>query len=245
MRVAVLAHSFPRFPGDTHGTFVKRVSEELALLGHEVHALIPFDSEIRDDPASPVTVHTFRYVRPERWHRLGYSRTLHRDLGMRIAAWVQAPLYFPFAVRALRRLIEERGIELVHAHWILPNGYVAARATARNGVPYVASLHGSDVFMAERNPLFRRMARRALAGARGVTSCSPDLRDRLVAAARNGRAGTPPEGADRISLVPYGADLPAGGEADPAAVRRRMGRPAEGRIVAAVGRMVDKKGFRY
>lgn len=245
MRVAVLAHSFPRFPGDTHGTFVKRVSEELALLGHEVHALIPFDPELREDPDSPVTVHSFRYVRPERWHRLGYSRTLHRDLGMRFAAWAQAPLYFPFAGRALRRLIEERGIELVHAHWILPNGFVAARATRRSGVPYVASLHGSDVYMAERNPLFRRMARRALAGARHVTSCSPDLRDRLVEAARNGRSGADPEGADRISLVPYGADLPADGPTDPAAARRRMGLPEDGRIVAAVGRMVDKKGFAY
>jgi glycosyltransferase involved in cell wall biosynthesis len=245
MRVAVLAHSFPRFPGDTHGTFVKRLSEELALLGHEVHALVPFDPELRDDPASPVTVHAFRYVRPDRWHRLGYSRTLHRDLGMRLAAWLQSPLYFPFAIRALDRLIEDHDIELIHAHWILPNGYVAARAAARLRVPFVASLHGSDVFMAERNPLFRRLARRALEAASHVTSCSPDLRDRLLAVAGHARSGAAPDGPGKISLVPYGADLPAAGDLDPAAARRRLGLPEEGRLVAAVGRMVDKKGFAY
>lgn len=240
MRVAVLAHSFPRFPGDTHGPFVKRLSEELAGLGHEVHVLVPFDPELRADPASPLTVHSFRYVKPDRWHRLGYSRTLKRDVGMRVAAWLQSPLYFPFAVRGLRRLIAEEGIELVHAHWILPNGWVAARATRGTGVPFVVTLHGSDVFMAEKNSLFRSMARHALAGAGHVTSCSGDLRDRL-AAIGGGRSGL----AAKISLVANGTDLPPSDRHHPAAARRRLGLPEDGRLVVAVGRMVDKKGFTY
>ena len=240
MRVAVLAHSFPRFPGDTHGPFVLRLSEELAGLGHEIHVLVPYDPELRPDPASPLTVHSFRYLRPDRWHRLGYSRTLKRDVGLRLAAWFQSPLYLAFGVRALRRLIAERGIELVHAHWILPNGFVAARATAASRVPFVITLHGSDVFMAERNPLFAGMARRALAAARHVTSCSADLRDRLLAL-----VGERPELAAKLSLVPNGTDLPAPGAADPVAARRRLGLAAECRLVAAVGRMVDKKGFDY
>ena len=240
MRVAVLAHSFPRFPGDTHGPFVQRLSEELAGIGHEVHVLVPFDPELRPDPASLLAVHSFRYVRPDRWHRLGYSRTLKRDVGLRLAAWIQSPLYLAFGVRALRRLIAERDIELVHAHWILPNGFVAARATAAAGAPFVVTLHGSDVFMAERNPLFAGMARRALAAASHVTSCSADLRDRLLAL-----AGDRPELAAKVSLVPNGTDLPAPGEADPAAARERLGLAAGERVVAAVGRMVDKKGFGY
>ena len=245
MRVAVLAHSFPRFPGDTHGPFVQRLSEELAGLGHEMHVLVPYDPELRGDPASPLTVRSFRYVKPDRWHRLGYSRTLKRDVGMKLASWIQAPLYFPFAARALRRLIREAGIELVHAHWILPNGWVARRATgtgADGGVPYVCTLHGSDVFMAERNPLFRRMAAGALAGARHVTSCSADLRDRLLAI-----SGDPLQ-AEKVSLVANGTDLPPRGVADPAARRHleaELGVPSGARLVVAVGRMVDKKGFEY
>ncbi len=249
MRVAVLAHSFPRFPGDTHGPFVQRLSEELAALGHEMHVLVPYDPELRGDPASPLAVHAFRYVKPDRWHRLGYSRTLKRDVGMKLASWIQAPLYFPFAARALRRLIREAGIELVHAHWILPNGWVARRATgagtgsgAAAGVPYVCTLHGSDVFMAERNPLFRRMAAGALAGASHVTSCSADLRGRLLAISGD------PQQEEKVSLVANGTDLPPRGAADPAARRRLeedLGVPPGARLVVAVGRMVDKKGFEY
>ena len=239
MRVAVLAHSFPRFPGDTHGPFVQRLSEELARRGHEVHVLVPWDSELAPDPASPLAVHSFRYVLPDRWHRLGYSRTLRRDVGMKTAAWLLAPLYFVFAERALRRLIRERGIELVHAHWILPNGFVAARAAGAAGVPYAVTLHGSDVFMAERAAPLAAMARRALAGAAHVTSCSADLRDRLLALA--GGAG-----ADRVLLVPNGTDLGAPPDAAAsAAVEARLGPAAVGGgpLVVAVGRLVDKKGF--
>lgn len=243
MRVAVLAHSFPRFPGDTHGPFVQRLSEELARLGHEVEVLVPYDPEMRAHPGSPLVIHAFRYIWPDRLHRLGYSRTLHRDAGMKLAAWVEAPLYFACATRALRRLVRTRRIDLVHAHWILPNGFIASRVARAIGVPYVVTLHGSDVFMAERTPLFGWMARRALAGAAHVTSCSADLRDRLLAL--GGGAAGAASMRSKISLLPNGTDLPAAGEHAPAAARARLGLPVDGRVVAAVGRMVDKKGFAY
>jgi len=237
MKVAVLAHSFPRFPGDTHGPFVKHLSEALARRGHQVWALIPFDPELGEDPDTPLTIESFRYIRPDRWHLLGYSRTLQKDVRLKLWAYLQSPLYFFFAERALTRLVRREGIEMIHAHWILPNGFVAGRVSASTGVPYAATLHGSDVFMAERNPLFGRMARYALAGAAHVTSCSGELRDRLLAL---GGA----EHADKVLLVPNGTDLvvdPAG----PGAGGAGGGTVPGPRRVVAVGRMVYKKGFEY
>lgn len=237
MRVAVLAHSFPRFAGDTHGPFVKHLSEALARRGHDVHVLVPWDPQLRPDPGSPLRVHSFRYVWPKRWHLLGYSRTLQRDVRLKLWAYLQAPLYFFFATRSLGRLVRRERIDLVHAHWILPNGWVAARVKAATGVPYAVTLHGSDVFMAERNALFTRLARTALAGAAHVTSCSGDLETRLAALGGD-RAGR------KIRLVANGTELPTSA-VDGAAARRRWGLPAAGPLVVAVGRLVDKKGFAY
>jgi len=238
LRIAVLAHSFPRFAGDGHGTFVKSLSEALARRGHRVWAVIPFDPAIRPDPGTPLAIEPFRYVWPDRLHRLGYSRTLQRDLGLKLWAVAEAPLYFAFAQRALARLVRSEKIDLIHAHWILPNGYVAARVSRTTGVPYVVTLHGSDVFMAERNRLFASLARRALAGAAHVTSCSAELSARLVALAGG-------EHASKVLLVPNGTE-PAG-----VATEREPGAagapelPAGCRPVVAVGRLVDKKGFRH
>ncbi|MEE2777828.1 MAG: glycosyltransferase family 4 protein [Acidobacteriota bacterium] len=237
MKVAVLAHSFPRFEGDTHGPFVQHLSEALGRRGHEMHVLLPWDPELRLERDSPLRLHSFRYVWPRSYHLLGYSRTMQRDVRMRLWGYLQGPLYLHFATRALRRLVLSEGIELVHTHWILPNGYVADRVRRATGVPFAATLHGTDVFMAERNALFGSMAARALAGASHVTSCSADLQSRLVALGSS-------EHADKVHLVANGTDL-VSTEHDAVATRRRYGFDDSDRLVVAVGRLVDKKGFRY
>jgi glycosyltransferase involved in cell wall biosynthesis len=100
----------------------------------------------------------------------------------------------------------------------------------------VVSLHGSDVFLAERLLPARILARRALHRAGGVTACSEDLRRRGVA------LGAAPE---RTRVVPYGVD-PASGPTRPAAeVRRRLGVPDGRLLVLGLGRLVEKKGFRH
>jgi glycosyltransferase involved in cell wall biosynthesis len=110
-------------------------------------------------------------------------------------------------------------------------------ALARGARPLVVSLHGSDVFVAERNALARRAARTTFARAGWVTACSDDLRGRAVALGAR---------ADRIETVPYGVD--AGRfHPDPAArenIRRELGLRDEPLVVSA-GRLVSKKGFEY
>ena len=243
MKVAVLAHSFPRFPGDTHGPFVQDLSEALARRGHQVWALVPFDPELREERDSPLTIRSFRYVWPDRLHLLGYSRTLSRDIGMKLWAYLESPLYFLAARQALERLVRREGIDMIHAHWILPNGFVASQVSRATGVPFAATLHGSDVFMAERNPLFSALARRALAGAVHVTSCSGELRDRLL------RVGGE-EHADKVVLVANGTgvvDDRSGGAAGAASSLASLGLdlPPDARPIVAVGRLVDKKGFAH
>jgi glycosyltransferase involved in cell wall biosynthesis len=237
LKIAVLAHSFPRFAGDTHGPFVQHLSEALSRRGHEMHVLVPFDVELVTEREGPLQIHSFRYIWPPSWHLLGYSRTLARDVKLKQWAYLQAPFYFLFATRALKRLVRSHGIELVHAHWILPNGFVASRVRRATGVPYGVTLHGSDIFMAERNALFRRMASSALEGAAHVTSCSGDLQERLVAL-----AGGDPQG--KVQLVANGTDV-VPQQVDTSAVRTAHGLAQDDRLVVAVGRLVDKKGFRF
>jgi len=245
MKIAVLAHSFPRFRGDTHGTFVKSLCESLAALGHEIFMLVPFDPELREDPQTRLNIRSFRYIKPDHWHKLGYSRTLERDVAMRLGAWIQSPLYFLFAWGALLRLVREEKIDYIHAHWHLPNGWIAWQVHKKTGVPFGVTLHGSDVFMAERNPLFTSMARGALNGAAHVTSCSADLQQRLLkigGGAKNAGGGA----REKVLLVPNGTEVdPDGAAAVDGGLLARLPIEEGEAVVAAVGRMVDKKGFRY
>lgn len=182
-----------------------------------------------------VEVRTFRYA-PERWERLGYGRSLHADERMAAAAALVAPAYLLGARRALRgALAEPRGAgwDVLQAHWIVPNLLAASFAGRR--LPLLVGLHGSDVFMAEK-PLVRTWVRRALARVDGLTSCSPELAERIQ------RLGFP---AGRSRVIPYGvdSDLFAPDPARRGIWRERLGIPATAPLLLGVGRMATKKGF--
>jgi len=106
----------------------------------------------------------------------------------------------PLLVGSMARAVaRERGrADLVHAHW-LPTA--AAAYLAR--MPYVVTLHGTDVAVATRQP---RLARRLLRAARGVIAISNALADEARRL-----------GADAVTVIPNGVEIPAepGVEADP------------------------------
>jgi glycosyltransferase involved in cell wall biosynthesis len=126
--------------------------------------------------------------------------------------------------------------DLVHAHWLVPNGPAAAAAVGRTGGERLAiGLHGSDVFLAERWGV-RPLARWALGRARLLTGSSPELVERAC------RLGFP---AARAHVIPYGVDTV---RFSPAAERRqlwrqRLGIGAGAPVLLGVGRMAAKKGF--
>ena len=109
---------------------------------------------------------------------------------------------------------------------------------AAGSVPLVISLHGSDVFVAERHSAARLAARTAFRRARWVTACSEDLRSRAVAIGAD---------AARSNVVPYGVDSE---RFKPDIEARARGREMLGvadnvPLVFAIGRLVKKKGFEY
>jgi glycosyltransferase involved in cell wall biosynthesis len=119
----------------------------------------------------------------------------------------------------------------VHAHWVIPNGVTALGARR----PLVVSLHGSDIFVAERHEVLRRAARRVFDRAEWVTACSDDLRRRAVAlGARPGAIETLPYGIDASRFRPDRASRDA--------VRAALA-IGEAPLVVSAGRLVRKKGF--
>ncbi len=232
--ILFLTQTYPRFAGDFAGAFIEDLARGLARLGDRVTVLAPHARGVapRREEAG-VEVRTFRYA-PERAEVLGYGRSLAADVRVRGAAALVAPLYAAAAGLALRRLLGRRRFDLVHAHWIVPNGLVAA-AAVRRGVPLAIGLHGSDVFLAER-PGVRALARLALGRASALTGCSPELVRRVLA------LGFP---AERSRVIPYGVDTrrfaPDRGRRQ--VWRQRLGIPESAAVLLGVGRMAAKKGF--
>ena len=182
MKVCTLTHTYPRFPNDINAPFVEHLMEHIARLENDVSVLTAYDPEWNRTPGDHnVDLRTYRYILPDRLHILGYSRTIEGNIKFRKRMLMLSPFLFIFAHRAFLRLVKEKKPDIIHAQWILPNGFIAGHISRITGIPLLIQLHGSDVFTAEKNALFRSMARYAASHADYIVSPSPDLTARLGA----------------------------------------------------------------
>ncbi|HEY2944265.1 MAG TPA: glycosyltransferase, partial [Vicinamibacteria bacterium] len=235
MKILMVTSSYPKFPGDVTAPFVESIARSVAGRGHAVDVVLPHHPDLRRGRDEPVRFFPYRYAPRDSWARWGYAQSLHADVRVRPEAWLLAPLA-ALALRGevARRLREER-YDLVHAHWLVPNAALVAGIVRAHRTPFVVSVHGSDLFLAERLAVARALARRALAAAGAVTACSADLQRRSIAL-----------GARRTRVVPYGVDVDRFSplRAD-RTLRLRWEIPAGATMVLALGRLVAKKGFTH
>lgn len=164
---------------------------------------------------------------------------MHSDRVLLKSAYMLAPLFFMGAMRKLTTLHRRHHFDIFHAHWVIPNAPMAALVSRASGVPLVISLHGSDIFVAQKHRLLGAVARACFRQAQAVTACSPQL-----------HAGALVLGADptRTHLLLWGAD-PEVFDPDKAPscseMRSLLGLPEASLVVLSLGRLVKKKGVEY
>ena len=234
--VVMVATSYPRFPGDGVGSFMEPIARSVAARGHEVHLVAPWHPAItRGKEEHGVFFHFFHYAPVPSLNVFGYAGGLRADTDLKLSAWLAAPLALAAGWFKAWRVATKRRATVMHGHWVVPGGVMAAAAAGR--LPLVLSLHGSDVYVAERHAAARRAARYAFGRAGWVTACSDDLRTRACAL---GAA------ADRIETLPYGVDVERFAPAPEARAEvRRVLEVGDAPLIFTAGRLVRKKGFEF
>jgi len=180
LRIVCVAHSYPRWDGDIAGAFIERLCVALVTRGHVLRLIAPSDQgkggrEVRGG----VRVTRVRYASARR-ETLAYRGTMaeaaRRPSGIQ-AAWQ--------LIGAMRRgvaaAMREEPADVIHAHWWVPGGLAAAGAVRRSGLPYVLTLHGTDVAILTRSWIARRLARPAFRRAAAITAVSQYLADTVLA----------------------------------------------------------------
>jgi glycosyltransferase involved in cell wall biosynthesis len=213
------------------------IAKGLAARGHEIHVVAPWHPSIdRRKEEDGVYFHFFKYAPVPALNVFGYAQGMHADVRLRASAWAAAPLALAAGMVKAMRVAQKRGATIMHGHWVVPGGAMAAYARPR--LPLVVSLHGSDVFVAERVAAARVVAGRVFRRAGAITACSADLARRAIGLGAD---------ASRIDVIPYGVDTTRFG-ADAAArveMRTRLAIPANTPLIFTAGRLVRKKGFEY
>lgn len=223
MKVLVLASTFPRWPGDRQPTFIADFCRQLPDC--EVHVLVPGAAGApARETLDGVQVHRFRYAPLARWQTLAYGGGMLANVRGNPLLFLLLPLFLAAMLFSAWRLVRRERIDVVHAHWIIPQGVVAA--LLRLLLPHtrlVVTAHGGDAY-AFNGRIGRRLKRFVLRRADAVTAVSSQMRDDLQ---RDLQLPAPPV------VAPMGVDL----DRFAVEITARQSR------FCFVGRLVEKKGI--
>lgn len=217
MKIVIFSQTFPFTPNDATAHFMYDFARGFSLIGQEVSVLLPYHPNLKPNSFKPLRVIPFHYIWPPVLSQLGFGQTLHNDQSFRWFVYLLAPFYFLFGFLSLYRLVRRQKIDCINAHWVLPNGFIAAIVARLTGVPLIIILPGSDVYLAGQNVLFKAMATFSVRTAQKIVSNSSAL---LLDLGVTGE------------VISYGVPQNPG---------RRVNHKKP--VVATAGRAVEKKGF--
>ena len=172
MRVLFLAHAYPRHDADPVGSFVGNLAVALRDRGVDVSVSAPSAAGLAPfERVNGIPVHRFRYA-PERHETLAYTGTMGAQVRDSVSGKVVMLSYLVGAYRAARALTRRERFDLVHAHWWFPAGLVASAISRTTSLPFVTTLHGSDLRLATTFPLGRGLFARVAREGRAMTAVS-------------------------------------------------------------------------
>lgn len=233
MRILMLSSTLPRFPGDMQANFVGEQAAAWldARPEDEIIILAPHDAGIaRVEREGRVEIRRFGYSWPAGTQKLAYPAILPNIRRNPLLA-LQVPGFVFSQYRAAKQLCRTRGIDLVYAHWVVPQGLVACALKRALKIPFVLQTHSSDLtVLSKLGSLGRRLARNLL-NACDVFFCVNS--NQLTYA--NSLLGA----AEREEFASKAHCLPMGVEAF-APPKSQYGKTAE---VATIARLSRKKGL--
>jgi glycosyltransferase involved in cell wall biosynthesis len=224
-RLLVLASTYPRWVADPEPGFVHELSKRLAK-DFDVTVIGPHaNGALTEEIIDGVRICRYRYA-PARLETLVNNGGIATNLRRSKWKWLLVPGFVLGQYRAAKHVLKSRHIDIVHAHWLLPQGLIARRLTRTTSVPYLVTSHGGDLF-GLRGRVLTALKRRVAASCAAMTVVSSAMRDEAT------RIGlTPP----RLAVLPMGVDLRERFVPDPTQARSAD-------ELLFVGRLVPKKGL--
>jgi glycosyltransferase involved in cell wall biosynthesis len=228
LRILMLVSSYPRSKEDTASIFLRHLAESLAARGIEIQVLAPADGQGGTQIEKNLRVHRFRYF-PKKLQKLAYGSGMLSNLKREPWLWIQVPFFLIFMTCALIRAIGKDRPDIIHAHWIVPQGLIAMLAKYLRRTPVITTAHGTDTF-ALQSRVSNRLKRFVVTGSDAWTSNTLATYEAIP-----NSASLP-----RPHVIPMGVNVAFFSGGDRVRLRREL--PQNDLLVLFVGRLVKEKG---
>ena len=232
-KLLIITSTFPRWQNDTDPPFVFELAKRLTG-DFDITVLAPnYPGALPNEIMENIKIHRFRYFLKNH-ETLAGSEGILPTLKMNKIFYLVVPFFILAEFGALLKLIKKTKPHVIHAHWLLPQGLVAALAKKITGVPYVITVHGSDIHGIKSN-LANSLKRYILQNATRVTVVSRDIQQTIKQKlGDNIKTQVVSMGVDSQLFHPDNKDL---------LIRKKH--KISGPFLLYVGRLTEVKGVRY
>ncbi len=177
MNVLFLTHSFPRFPGDSAGSFLLHLARALRAEDVRVRVVAPAEPGLETESTlDGVDVSRFHYA-PRRYETLAYGGNMAQQVQASWSARFSLVGFLGAEFRCAYRQSRRLPFDLVHAHWWFPNGLVGSWIGSMSRTPLVTTMHGTDVRLVRTSAFTRPPFRHVVHHSAAVTTVSRWLAD--------------------------------------------------------------------
>lgn len=221
-KVLVTASSaFPRWRGDPEPRFVYDLTKRLK--GCRVTVLVPHHPNAKfHERMEGMDVYRYPYFLPS-LERLCYNGGIHANLRRSILARIELPFMIAAQTIFLFFLLLKVRPHVLHAHWIVPQGFIASPFKWIFRYKLVISAHAGDIFIA-KHALVKIVSQLTILHASTITANSSYTQRAIKAVGGSAR------------IIPMGVD---------SSYFKMSPRKRGSRAVLFVGRLAEKKGVRY
>lgn len=224
-RLLVTGSTFPRWKGDTEPRFVLDLSEALTEY-FDVTALVPAAPGAKtEEIMNGVKVIRYHYFPIHKWETLCYPGAIVPRIKEKKIRILLVPFLFGSLYFHLFKLLPK--YDVVHAHWIIPQGIVQSFFKK----PYIVTGHGGDVTSLNKGVL-RKLKIRCLKKARYITVVSQHLKSEVLKLYKT----------NDIEVVSMGCKTENFGKKYAVPDFFKQGNR---KVVLFVGRLAEKKGVTY
>lgn len=176
-KILVFTSTFPRWENDTDPPFVYELCKRLTD-DFDVHVLTPhYPGAECLEIVDGITVKRFRYFLPK-FEKLagsvGILPTLQKD---KLYLCV-VPFFIVAGFVSLLAYTRKIKPDLIHGHWLIPQGVLVYLVSRCYKKPYIVTAHGADVF-GLKHSIFLKARALVVRNAAIVTTVSNALKDQL------------------------------------------------------------------
>ena len=228
MKVVTITTAFPRSENDVLIPWIIRLINLLKEKGVETDVFTSSYCGRKSENSNNINVFRFRYFF-KKWEKLSHDMSVPEKLKSNKFYFFVLPFFMISGMISARKFAKNNDFDLIHVHFPFPLALFGIAMKRISKKPLVMTCHGSEVNMAKKNLVFRKIFKWMLVYADSVTVNSTFMKNELSKIIP----------AKEIEIIPMGSGI---GDISEKALKKERKTKTN---LLFVGRLIEVKGTKY